>query len=85
MNFADILREEEQKLEESSGAMFAIKGLMDKFKKTPSKTEREKMVKDEVGGFRKYEKDLEKNPYWKTATIKKDYEKFKEENRELFA
>lgn len=85
MNFAEILREEEQALEESSGAMFAVKSLMDKFKKTNSKTEREKMVKDEKGGFKSYESQLEKNPFWKTATIKKDYDKFKEENSEWFA
>jgi len=84
MNFAEILRKEEQELAESSGAMFAMKNLMDKFKKTHSKTEREKMVKDEKGGFKSYEMQLAKNPYWQKASIKKDYDKFKEENREYF-
>lgn len=78
MDWKDIINEHET-LDESSFAMFAIKGIMDKWKRTQSKTEKEKMAKD----LKDHESKLTKSPYWKTATIKKDYDKFKEENREL--
>jgi len=80
MDFRDILKEEEQ-LDESSGAMFAIKGLMDKMKRTTSKTDKTKMA----GEIKGHEQKLTNSPFWKNATIKKDYDKFKEENSELFA
>lgn len=73
-DFKEILAENEI-LDESSGAMFAIKNLMDKFKKTPSKSEKDK-IRQEMA---KQEEILNKSPYWKQATIYKDYEKFKQE------
>jgi len=73
-DFRQILVEEES-LDESSGAMYAIKNLMDKYKKTPSETEKQK-IKSEM---EKEEQKLKNNPYWKNATIGKDYENFKKE------
>lgn len=73
-DFRQILVEEES-LDESSGAMYAIKNLMDKYKKTPSETEKQK-IKSEM---EKEEQKLNNNPYWKKATIGKDYENFKKE------
>lgn len=69
----EILEGEE--LDESSGAMYAIKSLMDKYKKTPSKSEKEKLA----GEMKQHEDKLAKSPYWKNATIGKDYQKFKKE------
>lgn len=77
-SFIDILKEEE--LDESSGAMFAIKSLIDKAKRIPSDQDKKKLA-DEMKG---HEQKLEKSPYWKSASIKKDYDKFKEENSKLF-
>ena len=79
MDWKEIV-EENELTTESSGAMFAIKSLMDKFKKTPSEKDKAKMA-DEIKG---HETKLVNSPYWKTATIKKDYDKFKQENPTLF-
>lgn len=79
MDYRDILSEQE--LEESSGAMFAIRSLMDKAKRISSKQEKEKMA----GEMKWHEEKLTKSPYWKSATIKKDYDKFKQDNPELFS
>ena len=73
-DFREILAEED--LDESSGTMFAIKSLMDKFKKTNSQSEKKKLA-DEM---KQYETKLANNVHWKGATINKDYQKFKQEN-----
>lgn len=73
-DFREILMEQEY-VDESSGAMFAIKNLMDKYKKTSSKTEKDKLAQE----ISDQEQKAEKSPYWKNATIKKDYDKFKKE------
>ncbi len=74
-DFREILQEQDI-LDESSGAMFAIKSLMDKFKKTPSEDEKKKIGQE----LKKHEETLSKSPYWKSATIYKDYQKFKQDN-----